>query len=193
MEEHEHETPEYWEGVYGDEPLEWAVDHLLPEVVANVEPGTALDVGCGEGQNSRWLAEHGWSVLGVDIAPTAIARARERALAGTRFEVVDAREWKPDGLFDLVITTYALGSRKDAILAMAANAVAPGGMAYVAEFDESTENLFPPEDLVSIDELVAAFEGFDLLRAEVVNLPHQHDQHEREWPMAVVVAQRPAR
>ena len=189
--EHGYETPDYWEGVYAGEPWNWAVDALLPEIAAGLTPGAALDIGCGEGQNCRFLAGRGWDVLGIDFSPTAIGRARERAVPGTTFAVADARVWKPDSQFDLVISTYALGSRRDAILPMAAEAVAPGGIAYVAEFDESTENLWPPEDLVSVDELIAAFEGFDLLRAEVVNLPHQHDRHENEWPMAVVVAGRP--
>lgn len=191
MGEHGYETPDYWEGVYTGEPWNWAVDALLPEVAAGLTPGNALDIGCGEGQNCRFLAEHGWDVLGIDFSPTAIGRARERAVPGTTFVVADARVWEPDDPFDLVISTYALGSRRDAVLPMAAGAVSPGGTAYVAEFDESTENLWPPEDLVSVDELIDAFEGFDLLRAEVVNLRHQHDRHEKEWPMAVVVARRP--
>jgi len=193
VDDHGHETPEYWEKVYGDQPLDWSVDHLLPGVIAGLVPGTALDIGCGEGQNSRFLAEHGWSVLGVDISRTAIARARDRAPAGTRFEVVDARSWKPETPFDLVISTYALppsGKGRDTALAMAAAAVAPGGTAYVVEFDESTEDLWPAGDLVTVDELIGVFDGFEIKRAEVVTILHQHDEHQQEWPMAVVVAQR---
>jgi amino acid adenylation domain-containing protein len=40
--------------------------------------GTALDVGCGEGDVAGWLAEHGFPSVGVDIAPAAIERAREK-------------------------------------------------------------------------------------------------------------------
>lgn len=191
---HGHESSEYWEKVYGDKALDWSVDHLLREVIAGLEPGTALDIGCGEGQNTRFLVEHGWSALGIDISRTAIARARERARAGARFEVIDARSWKPEAQFDLVISTYALppsGKGRDTALAMAAAAVAPGGTAYVVEFDGSTEDLWPASDLVTVDELVAFFGGFEIERAEVVTIPHQHDDHRGEWPMAVVVAQRP--
>ncbi len=191
--EHGHETPEYWEEIYADGPGETPVDVLLPEVVAGLQPGTALDVGCGEGQNSRWLAERGWSVLGIDIALTAITRAREGAPAGVRFEVADARFWQPEGVFDLVISTYALGSRRDAVLAMAVDAVAPGGTAYVCEFDESADTPWPAEDLVSLDELVSPFDGFEISRAEVLTLPHGHGHGSTEWPVAVVIAQRPVR
>jgi len=67
-----YETPEYWEGVYAGEPWNWAVDALLPEIAAGLPPGAALDIGCGEGQNCRFLAEQGWDVLGIDFSPTAI-------------------------------------------------------------------------------------------------------------------------
>lgn len=56
-----------------------------PELVEVVEgpnpmaPGHALDIGCGSGTNSVYLARHGWSVTGVDFAGSAIARAKEKA------------------------------------------------------------------------------------------------------------------
>ena len=192
---HGHETPEYWESIYA-ERLDWAIDVHLPDVVDGLEPGTAFDIGCGEGQNSRWLAERGWSVLGIDISPTAIAGAREHGSAGSRFEVGDARSWQPEGTFDLVISTYALppaGKGRDETLTLAATSVAPGGTAYVAEFDQSTEDLWPPDDLVRVDELVRHFGEFQISRAEVITLPHQHDRHAVEWPMAILVAQRAVR
>ena len=192
MSETGYETPEYWEGVYAA-PAEWPVDPLLPQVVADLTPGTALDVGCGEGQNSWYLADQGWSVLGIDFAPTAIARARDGAPAEARFAVADARSWTPEAPFDLVISTYALGSRRHEMLPMMANAVSPGGTAYIAEFDVSTRDLWPDEDLVSVDELVGAFAGFHIERAEVLPLLHYHDDHAEEWPMAILVAQRPVR
>ena len=196
MEEHGHETPEYWEQVYADGALGSPVDVLLPEIVGGLEPGTALDIGCGEGQNSIWLAERGWDVVGVDIASTAIGRARRAAGAAdlsVRFVTADAREWEPDREFDIVISTYALGNRRDAILAMVASAVAPGGTVYISEFDESAQDLWSPEDLVSVDELVGRFGGFAISRAEVLTLHHDHGHERTEWPVAIVVAQRPVR
>ena len=39
-------------------------------------PGRAIDLGCGEGDNAIFLAEHGFQVTAVDFAPSAIAKAR---------------------------------------------------------------------------------------------------------------------
>jgi SAM-dependent methyltransferase len=67
----------------GDAP--WDIGGPQPEVVALAEEGEivgdVLDLGCGTGENALYLASLGRRVLGVDAAPTAIARAREKAAA----------------------------------------------------------------------------------------------------------------
>jgi SAM-dependent methyltransferase len=63
----------------------WDSGVVPPELIETVEgpnalpPGHALDIGCGSGTNSVYLARHGWSVTGVDFAGSAIARAKEKA------------------------------------------------------------------------------------------------------------------
>ncbi|OCB31011.1 class I SAM-dependent methyltransferase [Mycobacterium parascrofulaceum] len=42
-------------------------------------PGSALDLGCGTGDSSIYLAQHGWKVTGVDFAPRALDKARAKA------------------------------------------------------------------------------------------------------------------
>jgi 2-polyprenyl-3-methyl-5-hydroxy-6-metoxy-1,4-benzoquinol methylase len=52
---------------------------LLVEAIENKKPGTALDVGMGQGRNSLYLASKGWKVTGIDIADEAIAVAKQQA------------------------------------------------------------------------------------------------------------------
>ncbi|NDJ77326.1 MAG: class I SAM-dependent methyltransferase [Chloroflexi bacterium] len=74
-----------WRYLRGHTP--WDSGIVPPEVVAwvdthptkHAEPGRALDVGCGTGTTSLFLAEHGWEVVGVDFAPNAVWRARRKA------------------------------------------------------------------------------------------------------------------
>lgn len=53
--------------------------------------GAALDVGCGTGDSSIYLAEHGWQVTGVDFVPKALGKARTKAgAAGVPVDFVQA-------------------------------------------------------------------------------------------------------
>ncbi len=65
----------------------WDQNHVPSELAALVEgppalsTGLALDIGCGTGTQSVYLAQHGWQVTGVDAVPHALAQARQRAAA----------------------------------------------------------------------------------------------------------------
>jgi SAM-dependent methyltransferase len=72
----------FWRYIRGNVP--WDTGIVPPEIYAWVEangaaPGRALDLGCGTGTTSLYLAGLGWSVVGVDFAPNAIWRARRKA------------------------------------------------------------------------------------------------------------------
>jgi SAM-dependent methyltransferase len=100
-----------WNEHYAEGFLPWDSDEPEPELVAAVEsglivPGRVLEVGCGTGTNAVWLAQRGFVVVAVDIAPLAIERARPRADdAGVevRFAVHDFLSAPAEGgPFDLV-------------------------------------------------------------------------------------------
>jgi SAM-dependent methyltransferase len=55
-------------------------------------PGRALDVGCGTGDTSIYLAQHGWQVTGLDFVPRAIEKAKTKARTKTRSVTVDFRQ-----------------------------------------------------------------------------------------------------
>ena len=103
--EHATDARTDWDAAYTGDVPETPVDADLIPVASGLAPGAALDLGCGSGQNCIWLAQQGWDVLGVDIAPKAVARARlaaARVGAEASFEVADIATWRPDPEFDLV-------------------------------------------------------------------------------------------
>lgn len=129
----------FWDARYGERERIWSgsANRALVDTVTGMEPGAALDLGCGEGGDSLWLAEAGWKVTGVDISETALARAREesrtRGISPQDIEwmQIDLAQDFPAGTYDLVSACF-LASQiplpRSEILRRAAAAVAPGGM-----------------------------------------------------------------
>ncbi len=74
-------TAEFWEERYASRAQVWSgkVNRVLKDVGATLKPGSALDVGCGEGADVIWLAQHGWKATGIDVSATATARATDAA------------------------------------------------------------------------------------------------------------------
>ena len=66
-----HGTPP-WVGAPRQELVRLVTDGILT-------PGSAIELGCGVGDNAIFLAQHGFTVTGVDLAPAAIRRARAKA------------------------------------------------------------------------------------------------------------------
>jgi 2-polyprenyl-3-methyl-5-hydroxy-6-metoxy-1,4-benzoquinol methylase len=133
--------PSGWEERYSSEEKVWSGDPN-PQLVAEVSglpPGTALDVGCGEGGDVIWLARQGWKVTGADFSANGLARAARHAdEAGVADRVdwrqVDARTFTADGrTYDLVTTHYLHppdGGTVE-VTKRLADAVAPGGYLLV--------------------------------------------------------------
>lgn len=127
-----------WEERYRSADRLWsgAPNPLLQDFVAPLQAGTALDVGCGEGADSIWLAQHGWDVLGIDLSETAVARAREIAephSLSARFERADLASIASRanvGTFDLVVSFFLhppQQTEREALLQTMKNLVSPGG------------------------------------------------------------------
>jgi ubiquinone/menaquinone biosynthesis C-methylase UbiE len=76
--------------------------------------GTALDLGCGTGDNSIYLANHGWRVTGVDFVSKAVDQARAKAAANqvdVTFARADVTRLSCEGVgtdFDLIIDSGCL-------------------------------------------------------------------------------------
>lgn len=132
---------EYWEERYDSPEHVWSgrPNAQLVAEAADLIPGTALDVGCGEGADALWLAGRGWRVTAVDLAAAAIRRAREHdGAAAVDWIEADVMRWLPPGRFDLVTSQYLhLPGDKQAFFGRLADAVAPGGTLLVVGHDPS--------------------------------------------------------
>ena len=80
---HERQSGQPWDASYHDGPAPWDVGGPQPAVVRTVAAGgfvgMVLDAGCGSGENALHIAASGLTVLGVDVAETALERARTKA------------------------------------------------------------------------------------------------------------------
>ena len=135
-------TADFWDERYRSKDQIWSGEPnpVLVAVATDLPPGTALDVGCGEGADSIWLAAQGWRVTGTDISIVALERAA--AAAATQTDVADRLVWEqgdlltwepPPARYDLVSAQFVHlppGERESLHRRLAA-AVAPGGTLLV--------------------------------------------------------------
>jgi cyclopropane fatty-acyl-phospholipid synthase-like methyltransferase len=114
---------------------------LLRAAVERRGSGRALDVGCGEGVHAVYLAQHGFSVVGVDFIADALALTRARAeAAGVAIELCesDVLNYDPPAAFDLVLDSGCLhhvpSSRIDAYRDRLDQWLLPGGDFVLVHF-----------------------------------------------------------
>jgi SAM-dependent methyltransferase len=175
---------------------------------ADLPPGTALDIGCGEGADAVWLASRGWQVTAVDFAATALERAAARAAAAgeevaARIEWVraDVTQWAPEpGSFDLVSAQFMHlpTEQRRALFARLADAVRTGGQLLLVGHDfsdiEAGAHRPPePERFFTAGEVAASLDPatWEVLVAEARPRPaHQHEGHDITVHDAVLRARR---
>ncbi len=130
---------DFWEQRYRSHPTVWSGNpnaHLVSEA-ADLTPGTALDVGAGEGADALWLAQRGWQVTAADISTVALDRGASHAAAAgpdvaARIEWLqaDLTTWDPKPLtYDLVSAQFMQPplAQRASIFGRLAASVAPSG------------------------------------------------------------------
>ncbi|MFB2556854.1 class I SAM-dependent methyltransferase [Herbiconiux liangxiaofengii] len=170
----------FWENRYQERPQIWSgkANAALVAVASSLIPGRALDLGSGEGGDSIWLAEQGWTVTGIDISTTALARAAEHAasrsnqahgagrelVAAISWQQADLAEWQPTEEFDLVSACFLhspVAFPREEVLRRAAQAVAPGGHLLVvghASFPSAHQPHHDEPPLPTPDEVVESLQ-----------------------------------
>jgi SAM-dependent methyltransferase len=139
--------------------------------------GTALDAGCGEGQDLAYLAEQGYVATGVEFTDAGVAKA-ERLLRsrGLEAEIIheDLRTFVPSHRYDLVLAVNAvqfLGRDGEACLRRLIGTVAAGGVFGISVFalpaHAPTGDPGPDHGLwlLSMEELLGCFSGWQMLEA----------------------------
>ncbi|WP_309649113.1 methyltransferase domain-containing protein [Nocardioides sp.] len=180
-----------WDTRYAESDRVWSgnPNPRLVEHVADLTPGRALDVGCGEGADVVWLAGQGWQVTGADVSPVALAKAGAHAAeAGVRGSVelvqvdVIAGEALPGGQ-DLVSVQFFHPPAEMFVEVhqRLGAAVAPGGHLLVVGHhpdDLATGARRPhgPDLLFTPERVVAALDQADW-EIVVVAAPTREHQH----------------
>jgi 2-polyprenyl-3-methyl-5-hydroxy-6-metoxy-1,4-benzoquinol methylase len=152
-------------------------NRVLVAEVADLPPGRALDLACGEGQNAIWLAAEGWEVLGVDFSEVAIAKARARAAregVDVRLLCADLLEYTPErAAYDLVLLFFLhLGvEERRTVLGRAAEALAPGGTLLLVGHDlqniaDGAGGPSDPSVLYTAGDVTADLPGLEIERTE---------------------------
>ncbi|MFI7128171.1 FAD-dependent oxidoreductase [Nonomuraea sp. NPDC050153] len=164
-------SEEYWDARYAASAQIWSgnPNEMLVREASDLAPGTALDLGSGEGGDAIWLAGRGWRVTAADVSGVALERAAGHAAAAG---VADRVDWQrhdlgvsfPEGVFDLVSACFLhsfADMPREEILRAAASAVAPGGVLLVvghAGWPSEAHDPHPDVHFATPQEVLAALE-----------------------------------
>jgi len=186
---HSHENPSvmdeaFWNERYRSRSKEWSArphPHLVTEA-QGMTPGSALDVGTGEGADAIWLAEQGWRVTAVDISSVALERGAAQAdnlgagIAGRiTWKQADLTDWAPPvRSFDLVSAQYfhLLSTQRVAVYEGLADSVTPGGVLLIvghhpSDLETTARRMPDPDPLFTADEVADELgEGWDILASD---------------------------
>lgn len=147
--------------VLGTNPSAYLIENM--NTIISLAPGRrAVDIACGEGRNSIYLAKQGFQVVGLDISEAGLAKGRqwmEQEGVQIDFRLVNLETYQFTESYDLVINCNFL--LRDLIPKSVA-ALSPGG---IMVFDTLLDSPYVPtthkkEFLLQPGELVRIFQGF---------------------------------
>jgi SAM-dependent methyltransferase len=193
-----------WDERYAARGLVWSAgpNQFVESELADVTPGRALDLACGEGRNAVWLASRGWQVIAMDFSSVGIEKGRELS-DRVDWVVGDALVSPLPTDLDLVVVAYLQlpAAERTVALRRAVAALVPGGRLLVVAHDSTnlTEGSGGPQDarvLFTAQDVLDDLDGLDVavVRAErVARSVPSTDEHGSEgtaWDALVHVRSR---
>ncbi len=146
----------------GSEPS-WFVVNCMPVVLNGTAGRRALDVACGEGRNSVYLAQCGFQTVAVDNSDVALDKARKRSEDSgldIDYRLLNLREELPEGHFDFVVVVNFL---LRPLIPRLYDILTPGGylvMQVILQTTNGPGRRHNPEFVVTSGELERLFSGF---------------------------------
>jgi SAM-dependent methyltransferase len=191
-----------WEQRYVDDELPWdsgKPDLYLRRVIEehSVKPGKALEIGCGTGTNLIWLAEHGFTMTGLDLSQTAIAKAEAKvAVVGVNCRLFNGDflvDQVPGAPFEFVYDrgcwhSFDGAEERSCFASRVGNLLAPEGMwhSLIGSTDGPPRDTGPPRR--SAAEIALAVEPhFEILELRSTLFDQENHNQARAW---VLVARR---
>lgn len=157
-----------WDARYRDKVPSFQVDSLLLRHQSLLAPGQrSLDVACGTGHNSLWLAETGLDADALDISAVGLQLlAAEASLRGLEIATIcaDLDTWPwPDQAYDVVLVFRYLDR---SIFTPLKNCVRPGGLVFYQTFGPGKLDQSPgfnPAYVLKPGELTEQFSQFEVI------------------------------
>ncbi len=187
-----------WDQRFGEGGWSTDPDAELCKLAGQLKPGTAVDLGCGNGRNAVWLAQQGWTVTCVDASSVGLEQAAQRAAAsGVRLacEVADIRTWELGGRqFDLVVlaNVHVALDLRNRLFTVAQEAVAPRGWLFVVghQVDVFGAGCHPHKERLYTEELL--YDLIDQLEIDQVRTVGHKADHGEHGVDITAWAHRPA-
>jgi cyclopropane fatty-acyl-phospholipid synthase-like methyltransferase len=176
-----------WEAVYADDSAPWDIGRPQAAFVGLADAGDirspVLDSGCGTGEHALMLAARGHEVVGIDLSPTAIERARHKAAergVQARFEVADvldlgALKRRFATIVDNGVFHVFDDEDRARYVGSLAEAIEPGGVLHLMCFSEHTPGVTGPRRVTQAELRQAFSDGWQVERIEAAEIEVRPD------------------
>lgn len=160
------EDKKRWNERYLDNPMPQTVSPLVEKYIEHVNVGQAIDVGCGTGRNTHYLADLGFYIDAIDISDYALERVKNSATINKIDTDLDRYNLTPNK-YDLIVNINYLNRR---LVSQMKDALKSGGVIMFetfivahGDFKLPTTNL---DYLLRKNELLHSFIGLDIIYYE---------------------------